>query len=194
MKIVSKICLCFLVGIISFAVPYYSLFAFTQGYLVEGAGSTIVNGQYCDLEIEGLTLYALTSSIQISNLAAGNWHIRDKDTPIEYYQGGSISGAPDADPYTPLTGSSPAPTLTANDCDDLEPPPVLGCTDEGAINFDPEATEDDGSCDYNPLLASVLSNGMHTETYASVIYVFAVAFGLYFMVALLRSLFRPKRR
>lgn len=30
------------------------------------------------------------------------------------------------------------------------PPPVLGCTDPAANNYDPAATEDDGSCDYTP--------------------------------------------
>lgn len=28
------------------------------------------------------------------------------------------------------------------------PPPVLGCTDPGATNYDPLATQDDGSCIY----------------------------------------------
>ena len=31
-------------------------------------------------------------------------------------------------------------------CEDVEV--ILGCTDETAINYDPVATEDDGSCEY----------------------------------------------
>jgi hypothetical protein len=30
------------------------------------------------------------------------------------------------------------------------PPPVLGCTDSDATNYDTDATEDDGSCEYAP--------------------------------------------
>ncbi|DAC31207.1 MAG TPA: hypothetical protein D7H81_01690, partial [Candidatus Poseidoniales archaeon] len=33
---------------------------------------------------------------------------------------------------------------------DSEPAPVLGCTDSSATNFDPSATEDDGTCQYPP--------------------------------------------
>lgn len=33
-------------------------------------------------------------------------------------------------------------------CDD-EPDPIVGCTDAGAINYDPAATEDDGSCEFS---------------------------------------------
>jgi gliding motility-associated-like protein len=37
--------------------------------------------------------------------------------------------------------------------DELPPPPLYpGCTDEEADNFDPEATFDDGSCEYPPVL------------------------------------------
>lgn len=30
-----------------------------------------------------------------------------------------------------------------------EPEPIRGCTDPNALNYDPEATEDDGSCIYD---------------------------------------------
>lgn len=33
-------------------------------------------------------------------------------------------------------------------CDD-DPDPIIGCTDAGAINYDPAATEDDGSCEFS---------------------------------------------
>ena len=33
-------------------------------------------------------------------------------------------------------------------CND-HPCPVTGCTDSAATNFDPQATNDDGSCEYN---------------------------------------------
>ena len=37
--------------------------------------------------------------------------------------------------------------------DELPPPPIYpGCTDESATNFDPNATTDDGSCEYPPVL------------------------------------------
>jgi len=35
-------------------------------------------------------------------------------------------------------------------CQPPPPPPVLGCMDPDAINYNPEATQDDGSCQYPP--------------------------------------------
>ena len=43
------------------------------------------------------------------------------------------------------------PTATEDDGSCTYPPgPVLGCTDETATNYNPEATEDDGSCEVDP--------------------------------------------
>ena len=39
--------------------------------------------------------------------------------------------------------------LIAPTSDCTEPPAILGCTDAAACNYDPAATEDDGSCDYS---------------------------------------------
>jgi len=36
------------------------------------------------------------------------------------------------------------------------PDPVLGCTDPDAINYNSDATEDDGSCEYNPAFSGEL--------------------------------------
>lgn len=52
-------------------------------------------------------------------------------------------------------------------------PPVLGCTDPSALNYDPDATEDDGSCEYpagpeNPLidyLAPALDNATYVDLF-----------------------------
>jgi hypothetical protein len=38
--------------------------------------------------------------------------------------------------------------VSTGDCIELGEPPVLGCTDDSACNYDPNANSDDGSCDY----------------------------------------------
>lgn len=62
------------------------------------------------------------------------------------------------------------------------------------INDDGFVSESDFNLTVNPLIPQVLSNGMHTETYASILFVISCATGLYFMVSLFRGFFRPKRR
>ncbi len=57
----------------------------------------------------------------------------------------------------------------AGECGDV--PPVLGCTDPTAINYNPDATEDDGSCEYEAVTGDVAGrifmddneNGMQDE-------------------------------
>lgn len=57
------------------------------------------------------------------------------------YDCGDIAGSPTDDPYGVCSGALPP----NNGCG---PPPVTGCTDATACNYDPLATEDDGSCEY----------------------------------------------
>ncbi len=37
----------------------------------------------------------------------------------------------------------------------ITPDPILGCTDPNGNNYDPNATEDDGSCEYGPFLGEI---------------------------------------
>jgi len=64
---------------------------------------------------------------------------------------GDIEGAPVVDPFGVCTGSLPP----NNGC---TPEDVLGCTDPEALNFDPFATVNDGSCNYN-ILAGCTDEG-----------------------------------
>lgn len=56
---------------------------------------------------------------------------------------GDIAGAPNADPYNVCSGQLPP----YNGCN--QPNQVLGCTDQTALNYNPAATINDGSCIYN---------------------------------------------
>ena len=38
--------------------------------------------------------------------------------------------------------------ITYGSCSECDPNAVYGCTDPNALNYDPNATEDDGSCEY----------------------------------------------
>lgn len=59
------------------------------------------------------------------------------------YDCGDIEGAPNFDPYNVCDGQLPP----FNGCTDVTE--VLGCTDPTAINYNPQATINDGSCIYN---------------------------------------------
>ncbi|MBX7050762.1 MAG: T9SS type A sorting domain-containing protein [Flavobacteriales bacterium] len=59
------------------------------------------------------------------------------------YDCGDIEGAPNFDPYNVCDGQLPP----FNGCIDVSE--VLGCTDPTAINYNPQATINDGSCIYN---------------------------------------------
>lgn len=56
---------------------------------------------------------------------------------------GDIEGAPSLDPFNVCDGGLPP----FNGCDDTSE--ILGCTDPAAINYNPQATINDGSCIYN---------------------------------------------
>lgn len=56
---------------------------------------------------------------------------------------GDVQGAPALDPYGVCDGNLPP----NNGCDVTED--ILGCTDETALNYNPAATINDGSCIYN---------------------------------------------
>jgi hypothetical protein len=56
---------------------------------------------------------------------------------------GDIEGAPNIDPYGICEGGLPP----SNGC--INTTEILGCTDPMAINFNPQATVNDGSCIYN---------------------------------------------
>jgi len=51
----------------------------------------------------------------------------------------------------------------------VEPEPILGCTDPEAINYDEEATEDDGSCEYeeDPILGCTDPEGLNFDPEAT---------------------------
>lgn len=59
------------------------------------------------------------------------------------YDCGDIDGAPDLDPYNVCSGGLPP----NNGCDSQEE--ILGCTDPQALNYNPLATIEDGSCLYD---------------------------------------------
>jgi len=59
------------------------------------------------------------------------------------YDCGDIDGAPDQDPYNVCSGGLPP----NNGCDIVEE--ILGCTDPEALNYNPLATIEDGSCIYD---------------------------------------------
>lgn len=59
------------------------------------------------------------------------------------YDCGDIEGAPSVDPYDVCDGGLPP----SNGC--LNTTEILGCTDPTAINYNPQATVNDGSCIYN---------------------------------------------
>ncbi|MEY3399444.1 MAG: hypothetical protein RL220_2038, partial [Bacteroidota bacterium] len=61
------------------------------------------------------------------------------------YDCGDIEGAPALDPYGVCDGNLPP----ANGCGVEE---VLGCTDPEALNYNPDATVNDGSCIYDALV------------------------------------------
>lgn len=69
---------------------------------------------------------------------------------------------PDETPDTPILGCTDPtatnynPQATQDDGSCTYPPPVIrGCTDSTATNYNPEATEDDGSCVYAPITPEV---------------------------------------
>ncbi len=54
--------------------------------------------------------------------------------------------------YTLAQGSFDTASIGINsECDDFEPEPIFGCTDATAANYNPDATIDDGSCNYEPV-------------------------------------------
>jgi Secretion system C-terminal sorting domain len=59
------------------------------------------------------------------------------------YDCGDIDGSPNVDPYNVCEGGLPP----FNGC--IEDAPVLGCTDPSAINYNPAAEINDGSCIYD---------------------------------------------
>lgn len=61
------------------------------------------------------------------------------------YDCGDIDGAPTSDPYNVCEGGLPP----FNGCGNEE---ILGCTDPDALNYNPDATLNDGSCIYNQLV------------------------------------------
>jgi hypothetical protein len=68
------------------------------------------------------------------------------------YDCGDISGAPNQDPYNVCDGQLPP----FNGCDGNNE--TLGCTDPTALNYDPSATINDGSCIYNSLIGCTDNN------------------------------------
>lgn len=59
------------------------------------------------------------------------------------YDCGDIAGSPSFDPYNVCDGQLPP----FNGC--IDETEVLGCTDPNAVNYNPQATINDGSCIYN---------------------------------------------
>lgn len=80
------------------------------------------------------------------------------DTQVEIPSGYSVD---------PDTGDCVEDESVSNDGEGTPPPPapILGCMDSEALNFNPEATEDDDSCDYEePALSEVEGEVVVDET------------------------------
>lgn len=116
-----------------------------------GSGGVTFVDITCDLAISGVAVVAETSALNdgIAQVFATTTH-----GPIQYskdnvnWQGGStFSGLPPGS-YTAYVLdndgciSSQAFTIAAY----VPPAPILGCTNPAATNYNPSATEDDGTC------------------------------------------------
>lgn len=98
------------------------------------------------LEAAGGDPYLTPLYIDIPGITAGT--VSMTSVAVSYYldQAGIAPGTTyDA---TVTDGFNPANTLRVSFT--ILPLPVLGCTDPGADNYDPSATQDDGSCTYTP--------------------------------------------
>ena len=99
----------------------------------------IINGQSFTLddnsEGSGIACVDLTSECIDVSCDGGSWQSEVSWT---------IS---DSDGNELLSGGAPYQG-GIGDCGDITPEPVFGCMDMNALNYNPEANEEDGSCDY----------------------------------------------
>jgi hypothetical protein len=54
-----------------------------------------------------------------------------------------------------------------SDCVGQETPPITGCTDSSATNYNADATQDDGTCDYPPTYSLTVSVDMSVEGFVA---------------------------
>lgn len=115
---------------------------------------TLVNGAATAGSTYNVTGAPAGASVNVSNTADG------AIITVSGFPQGAIA------PYTLTvsdnTGQSGSVTFTVYDCDNE----VLGCTDSGALNFNPAATLDDGSCTYPCLdvIVTILTDNYPGET------------------------------
>lgn len=109
------------------------------------------------------------------------------------YDSGVIATAgSNAMTYTFAECSANCMTFTTIVIAPFEDPEVLGCTDPEALNYDPEATEDDDSCEY-PAEIPVNEGGlMHFETYASILFAITCATVIYVTIRVFKFWFKRR--
>jgi hypothetical protein len=111
--------------------------------LSDAAGMIVYEGSDYDGSGNGLSLFDFC-------VPAGCYTLELTDTFGDGWNQNILSLFWDGDgmDYTLETGDYISFDLSIGaDCND-QPDPFAGCTDGGAINFDPNASEDDGSCEF----------------------------------------------